>query len=103
MSCPRPQLQFSPLPSCSVVRHPHVLLIGQHSPSLLKYLEGWPKNWAADRQSLLKFAAAQDAELREMPDAAFDLVVLGESASVLTDELLHEVLRVARQGLIRLR
>lgn len=38
-----------------------------------------------------------------MPDAAFDLVVLGESASVLTDELLHEVLRVARQGLIRLR
>jgi len=103
MSCPRPLLQFSPLPSGSVVRHPHVLLIAQHSPSLLRYLEGWPKNWAADRQSLLKFAAPEAAELRELPDAAFDLVVLGESSGALTDELLHEVLRVARQGLIRLR
>lgn len=103
MNCPRPFLHFSPLPLSTLLPDPQVLLVGAHSPHLLKYLEAWPGPRATACPKRLALAEVQADDLRALPDAAFDLVVLGESSGALTDELLHEVLRVARQGLIRLR
>lgn len=103
MSCPRAHLHFSPLPQAAVNRHPHVLLVGSHQPNLLKNLEGWPKHWPGARNFLVRFAPPQAEQLAQIPSDSFDLVVVGaESASACT-ELLGQLVRVARQGLISLR
>ncbi|MBC9250603.1 hypothetical protein A9179_09985 [Pseudomonas alcaligenes] len=101
MSCPRPHLRFSPLPTGTPNRHPHVLLVGSHQPQLLRYLEGWPKCWPGARNFLVRFATAQT--LQALPGNSFDLVVVGAEAQPLTAELVGELVRVARQGLISLR
>ena len=103
MSCPRAHLHFSPLPHAAVNRHPHVLLVGSHQPNLLKSLEGWPKHWPAARNFLIRFAGPQAQELARLPSDSFDLVVVGPEAASVRDELIGQLLRVARQGLINLR
>ncbi|SIQ47035.1 hypothetical protein [Aquipseudomonas alcaligenes] len=103
MSCPRTHLHFSPLPRIAVNRHPHVLLVGSHQPRLLKSLEGWPKQWPGARNFLIRFADAQAKALEGLPADAFDLVVVGAEASPLDSELVGQLIRVARQGLISLR
>lgn len=103
MSCPRTHLYFSPRPHIAVNRHPHVLLVGSHQPRLLKSLEGWPKHWPGARSCLIRFAEAQADKLAELPANAFDLVVVGAEARPLDGELIGQLVRVARQGLISLR
>lgn len=103
MSCPRTHLHFSPLPQVEVNRHPHVLLVGSHQPHLLKSLEGWPKHWPASRNFLIRFAAPRAEELARLPANAYDLVVAGVEAKPLDDALIGQLVRVARQGLIKLR
>ncbi len=103
MSCPRTHLHFSPLPRAAANRHPHVLLVGRHQPRLLKSLEGWPKNWPASRNFLIRFASPKVEDLASLPANAFDLVVVGAEAQPVSDELIGQLVRVARQGLISLR
>ncbi|WP_252273267.1 class I SAM-dependent methyltransferase [Pseudomonas subflava] len=103
MSCSRTHLYFSPLPRTAVNRHPHVLLVGSHQPRLLKSLEGWPKHWPGARNFLIRFADAQAQELARLPADAFDLVVVGAEARPVNHELIGQLVRVARQGLISLR
>ena len=103
MSCPRTHLHFSALPHAAANRHPHVLLVGSHQPHLLKSLEGWPKHWPASRNFLIRFAAPRARELAGLPANAFDLVVVGAEAQPVDDALIGQLVRVARQGLIRLR
>lgn len=103
MSCPRTHLHFSPLSHAAVNRHPHVLLVGSHQPRLLKSLEGWPKQWPGSRNFLVRFAGAQVQDLARLPADAFDLVVVGAEARPLESELIGQLVRVARQGLISLR
>jgi hypothetical protein len=103
MSCPRTHLYFSPLPRTAVNRHPHVLLVGSHQPRLLKSLEGWPKQWSGARNFLIRFAGASAQDLAHLPADAFDLVVVGVEAQPVNDELIGQLVRVARQGLISLR
>lgn len=103
MSCPRTHLYFSPLPRTAVNRHPHVLLVGSHQPRLLKSLEGWPKQWAGARNFLIRFAGATAQDLARLPADAFDLVVVGAEAQPVNEELIGQLVRVARQGLISLR
>lgn len=103
MICPRTHLHFSPLPHAAVNRHPHVLLVGSHQPRLLKSLEGWPKHWPGSRNFLVRFAGTQVQDLARLPADAFDLVVVGAEARPLEGELIGQLVRVARQGLISLR
>lgn len=103
MSCPRTHLHFSPLPRCAVNRHPHVLLVGSHQARLLKSLEGWPKHWPAARNFLVRFAGPRPEDLRALPSDAYDLVVVGVEARPVQAELIGQLVRVARQGLISLR
>ncbi len=102
MQCPRPHLTFSSLSSHAQHRHPHVLLVGSHQPHLLKSLEGWPKLWPGTRNCLIRFAEPHAEALQQLPGNAFDLVVVGGEAQPLSDALLGQLVRVARQGLIRL-
>lgn len=103
MNCPRPHLYFSSLPPTVLNRHPHVLLVGSHQPRLLKSLDGWPKHWPGARNSLIKFAPPQAEALALLPSNGFDLVVFGGEAQPLNAELIEQLVRVARQGLISLR
>lgn len=103
MSCPRTHLHFSPLPRIALNRHPHVLLVGSHQPRLLKSLEGWPKHWPGARNCLIRFADAEALNLAQLPTDAFDLVVVGGEVRKLDNELIGQLIRVARQGLINLR
>jgi hypothetical protein len=103
MSCPRTHLHFSPLPRTAVNRHPHVLLVGSHQPRLLRSLEGWPKHWPGARNCLIRFAGASAQDLASLPADAFDLVVVGAEARPVDGELIGQLVRVARQGLISLR
>lgn len=101
MSCPRPHLQLSPLPRLTAQRHPLILLVGQHQPNLLKHLEGWPKHWPGRRNCLIRFAGPGARDLRSVADNTYDLVVVGGDAPC--RELIGDLVRVARQGLISLR
>jgi hypothetical protein len=103
MSCLRPHLYFPLLPRTAANRHPHVLLVGTHQPNLLKHLEGWPKHWPGARNFLIRFAGANAQDLACLPANAFDLVVVGAEASAAEGELIGQLVRVARQGLISLR
>lgn len=103
MSCPRPYLQFSPVPASALRRAPLVLLLGSHQPRLLDHLDGWPKRWVPARQALVKFAPASAEALQALADDSVDLLLIGRDAGPLDDALLRQALRVARQGLISLR
>ncbi len=103
MSCPRSHLHFSPLLPATSCRHPHVLLVGSHQPHLLKYLEGWPKCWPGARNFLVRFAGPQAQDLQALPANCYDLVVVGAESLPVTAELIGQLVRVARQGLISLR
>ena len=103
MSCPRAHLHFSPLPHSAANRHPHVLLVGSHQPNLLKNLEGWPKHWPGSRNFLIRFAVPQAEQLAQIASDSFDLVVVGAESAGACAELVGELVRVARQGLISLR
>ncbi|MBB2496084.1 class I SAM-dependent methyltransferase [Aquipseudomonas ullengensis] len=103
MSCPRPHLRFSPVFPAASSRHPHVLLVGSHQPHLLRYLDGWPKHWAGARNFLIRFAGPQAQSLQALPTDSFDLVVVSAESLPVTAELVGQLVRVARQGLISLR
>lgn len=103
MSCPRTHLHFSPLPRAAINRHPHVLLVGSQQPNLLKNLEGWPKHWSASRNFLIRFANPQRDQLASFTSDSFDLVMVGPEASGTCAELIGQLVRVARQGVISLR
>ena len=46
MICPQPLIRLAPITSGLLLRNPRVLLGGSHQPTLLRYLEGWPRRWA---------------------------------------------------------
>ena len=96
MSCLRPHLYFPLLPRTAANRHPH-------QPNLLKHLEGWPKHWAGSRNFLIRFAGASAQDLKCLPSNAYDLVVVGAETGAAEGELIGQLVRVARQGLISLR
>ncbi|HSC84115.1 MAG TPA: hypothetical protein VLC30_10910 [Pseudomonas sp.] len=70
---------------------------------MLKYLEGWPKHWPGARNFLVHFSAHQTQALAALPANGYDLVVVGAEALPITAELVGQLVRVARQGLISLR
>ncbi|MBM7059413.1 class I SAM-dependent methyltransferase [Pseudomonas sp. UL073] len=99
MSCPQPQIRLTPLTSGPLLRNPKVLLGGEHQPTLLRYLDGWPKRWRRPYTLLIQFAREGES-LARFADDSFDLAVVQTPAVGQLPELVSQLTRVARQGLI---
>ncbi|MBD1588720.1 class I SAM-dependent methyltransferase [Pseudomonas typographi] len=102
MSCPRPIVCLAPLSTARLhSRTPSILLCGQHQPTLLRCLDGWPRrNGKAAALAIQFVEAGQD--LAGFADDRFDLAVVqspkvGDAATVI-----GHLTRIARQGLLRL-
>jgi hypothetical protein len=102
MTCPQPLLRLAPITSGLVLRNPRILLGGSHQPTLLRYLEGWPKRWGRPRNFLIQFARDGESLARFASDS-FDLAVIQAPPAEKLPAVVGELVRVARQGLIALR
>jgi hypothetical protein len=81
------------------LRNPRILLGGSHQPTLLRYLEGWPKRWDRPRNFLIQFAREGESLSRFASDS-FDMAVIQAPSAEELPEVLGQLVRVARQGLI---
>lgn len=99
MTCPQPLLRLAPITTGLVLRNPRILLGGSHQPTLLRYLEGWPKRWGRQRNFLIQFAREGESLSRFASDS-FDMAVIQTPAAEELPEVLGQLVRVARQGLI---
>lgn len=102
MTCPQPLLRLAPITTGLVLRNPRVLLGGSHQPTLLRYLEGWPKRWDRQRNFLIRFAREGES-LSCFASDSFDMAVIQAPSSEELPEVLGQLVRVARQGLITFR
>jgi len=99
MTCPQPLIRLAPITSGLVLRNPRILLGGNHQPTLLRYLEGWPKRWQGPRTFRIQFV--QDGEsLGRFARDGFDLAVVQAPPPQSLETVVGELVRVARQGLI---
>lgn len=95
----RPLIRLAPITSGLALRNPKILLGGTHQPTLLRYLEGWPKRWGAPRTFLIQFVGEDDSLQRFARDR-FDLAVVQAPSAANLESCVRELVRVARQGLI---
>ncbi len=102
MTCPQPLLRLAPITTGLVLRNPRILLGGSHQPTLLRYLEVWPKRWDRPRNFLIQFAREGESLARFASDS-FDMAVIQAPSAKELPEVLSQLVRVARQGLITLR
>ncbi|MGQ7957571.1 class I SAM-dependent methyltransferase [Pseudomonas sp. SP16.1] len=99
MTCPQPHIRLAPITSGLLLRNPRILLGGNHQPTLLRYLDGWPKRWSGPRTFRIQFVQAGES-LARFPRDSFDLAVVQASTADALAETVAELVRVARQGLI---
>jgi hypothetical protein len=95
----RTPIRLAPITSGLIRNNPKILLGGSHQPSLLRYLDGWPKRWGKPRAFLVQFTSA-DESLAHFASNSFDLAVVQAPTANRLDECVRELTRVARQGLI---
>jgi hypothetical protein len=99
MSCPQPLVRLAPITSGLSQRNPKILLGGSHQPTLLRYLDGWPRRWGGSRAFLIHFVDDHQALARFARDS-FDMAVLQAPRAEHLHATVRELTRVARQGLI---
>lgn len=99
MTRANPQVRLAPITTGLLRRNPRILLSGNHQPTLVRYLEGWPKRWQGSRTFLIQFASGL-AEIARFPSDHFDFAVVHAPCAEELETLVHELTRVARQGLI---
>ncbi len=96
MTCPSTQLRLAPITTGLVRRNPRILLSGPHQPTLVRYLEGWPKRWNGSRTFLIQFA--QDGkDLARFPSDAFDFAVVQAPEAEDLDLVVRQLIRVGRR------
>jgi hypothetical protein len=100
MNCPQPLVRLAPITSGLSARNPRVLLAGQHQPTLLRYLDGWPKRWSSPHTFLIQFARSEAGELRRFAPDSFDFAVIHTPDAEQLESTISALVRVARQGLI---
>ncbi|WP_339512200.1 class I SAM-dependent methyltransferase [Pseudomonas sp. RL_15y_Pfl2_60] len=98
MTC-QPYIRLAPITSGLIKRNPKILLGGAHQPTLLRYLDGWPRRGSTSRAFLIQFVEPNDCLARFASDS-FDMAVLPAIAAEHLDEQVRQLVRVARQGLI---
>ncbi len=98
-SHPRPLVRLAPIASQFNRRNPQILLGGAHQPTLLRYLDGWPRRQGGPHAFLIQFIET-DAALERFSNDQFDLAVIQAPAAERAEAVIHQLIRVARQGLI---
>ncbi|MDY7560568.1 class I SAM-dependent methyltransferase [Pseudomonas sp. 10B1] len=99
MSCSHPLIRLSPFTSPLTRRNPRILLGGSHQPTLLRYLEGWPKRNGKPAAFLVQFID-QNESLTDFPDDRFDIAVVQSPNADKAEVFIKHLVRIARQGLI---
>ncbi|PSS59081.1 hypothetical protein [Pseudomonas sp. BBP2017] len=99
MSCPRTSVCLTPLPASQATRVPRILLGGSHQPTLLRFLDGWPRRKGSATAFLIQFADTR-ASLDQFANDRFDLAVIQSPCAEDAAEVIGHLTRVARQGLI---
>lgn len=102
MSCPRPIVCLAPLPASVLLRNPRILLVGQHQPSLLRCLDGWPRRRGKAGAFVARFID-QHSALKTLADNSFELAVIQAPSAKDAGEVIAHAVRIARQGLITFR
>lgn len=97
----RPLLRLSPVSTELSRKNPRILLGGQHQPTLLRYLDGWPRRRGGACAFLIRFADGDDP-LQQYRDNEFDLAVIQSPDPERAAPVIRNLTRIARQGLIAL-
>ncbi len=101
MSNPRPDLSQAPVIVSPLARNPRILLAGSHQPTLLRCLEGWPRRGGKPSAFLIQFTDDASA-LAGFATDRFDLAVVQAPSAGQREDVLGNITRIARQGLIKL-
>jgi len=99
MSQPRPFVRLAPITANQTFRNPKILLGGKHQPTLLRYLDGWPRRTGRPSAFLIQFVEDGDSLARFANDS-FDLAVIQAPSADDAEEVIRHLTRIARQGLI---
>ncbi|MFB4393520.1 MULTISPECIES: hypothetical protein [unclassified Pseudomonas] len=99
MSCPRTSVFLTPLPAHQAARTPRILLGGQHQPTLLRNLDGLSRRKGQARAFLIQFAETP-CNLAQYGSDRFDLAVIQAPSADEAGEVIAQLTRIARQGLI---
>jgi hypothetical protein len=99
MHIPQPLISLAPITGGLTQRNPHILLGGNHQPTLLRYLDGWPKRWAGPRTFLINFVHDGDS-LARFASNQFDMAMIQAPTPTQLEETVRQLTRVAKQGLI---
>ncbi|MDD2051200.1 class I SAM-dependent methyltransferase [Pseudomonas putida] len=96
---PRPLVRLAPITANIVQRNPKILLGGSHQPTLLRYLDGWPRRKGRASAFLIQFVEA-GASLASFSRDTFDLAVIQAPSAAQAEDVIAQLIRVARRGLI---
>ena len=99
MNALRPVVRPAPITAHLTQRNPKILLGGKHQPTLLRYLDGWPRRTGGPAAFLIQFAEDGESLARFASDS-FDLAVIQSPNVEAASEMISQLIRVARQGLI---
>ncbi|EPJ89532.1 MULTISPECIES: hypothetical protein [Pseudomonas] len=94
-----PVVRISPIATQFARKNPKILLGGSHQPTLLRYLDGWPRRNGGPHAFLIQFVDTLQS-LAEFKDDQFDLAVLQAPDAEHAEEMIRNLTRIARQGLI---
>ncbi|VVO34804.1 class I SAM-dependent methyltransferase [Pseudomonas fluorescens] len=99
MTALRPLIRLAPITADLVQRNPKILLGGNHQPTLLRYLDGWPRRTGRPSAFLIQFVEDGESLARFASDS-FDLAVIQAPGAEQAAEVIRQLTRIARQGLI---
>ena len=99
MNALRPPIRLAPITADLTQRNPKILLGGKHQPPLLRYLDGWPRRTGRPSACLIQFVEDGDS-LARFASNSFDLAVIQAPTADDADEVIRQLTRIARQGLI---
>ncbi|AUZ45548.1 hypothetical protein [Pseudomonas orientalis] len=99
MNALRPLIRLAPITADLTLRNPKILLGGKHQPTLLRYLDGWPRRTGRPSAFLIQFVEDGDS-LTRFASNSFDLAVIQAPSAGNAEEVIRQLTRIARQGLI---
>ncbi|RMN64306.1 hypothetical protein ALQ56_02457 [Pseudomonas syringae pv. papulans] len=97
----RPLIRLSPISTVLSRKNPKILLSGSHQPTLLRYLDGWPRRRGGSCAFLIQFVETHQS-LSHFADDQFDLAVVQSPQADDVGQVISDLTRIARQGLITL-
>ena len=99
MNAPSPLVRLAPITANLPQHNPKILLGGKHQPTLLRYLDGWPRRTGRPA-AFLSQCVADGESLARFDSDSFDLAVIQAPSGADANEMIKQLVRVSRQGLI---